>query len=110
LLTCKQFLQELTDFLDETLDPEIRANLQRHVNECPNCWVVCNTTEKTLKVFKGMELKAVPSDIQARLLSALEKRVAARGPICGEPKKSQLNTDDESKGSTTSQTNQPPIR
>ena len=82
MLTCKQFLQELNDFLDESLDPKIRSELQRHVNECPNCWVVCNTTEKTLKVFKGMEAKPVPADIQARLLSALEKRIAARGPLC----------------------------
>ncbi len=83
MLTCKQFLQELNEFLDETLDPQTRSELQRHVNECPNCWVVCNTTEKTLKVFKGMEAKPVPQDIQSRLLAALEKRIAARGPICG---------------------------
>jgi hypothetical protein len=83
LLTCKQFLSELGDFLDESLDPQVRAELQRHVNECPNCWVVCNTTEKTLKVFKGMEAKPVPADIQSRLLDALERRIKERGPICG---------------------------
>lgn len=83
MLTCKQFLSELTDYLDETLDPQVRAELQRHVNECPNCWVVCNTTEKTLKVFKGMDAKAVPEDIQSRLWEALEKRIAERGPIKG---------------------------
>jgi anti-sigma factor (TIGR02949 family) len=77
LLTCKQFLQELNDFLDETLDPNTRAELQRHVNECPNCWVVCDTTEKTLKVFKGMEPQAVPKDIEARLMAALEKKCKA---------------------------------
>jgi hypothetical protein len=82
LLSCKQFLQELNDFLDEKLDPQIRAELQRHVNECPNCWVVCNTTEKTVQVFKGYQPKAVPADIQNRLLAALEKRIAARGPLC----------------------------
>ena len=82
MLTCKQFLQELNDFLDETLDPQVRRELERHVNECPNCWVLCNTTEKTLRVFKGMEAKPVPADIQERLLAALEKRMAARGPIC----------------------------
>jgi anti-sigma factor RsiW len=81
LLTCKQFLSELTDYLDESLDPQVRAELQRHVNECPNCWVVCNTTEKTLKVFKGMEAKAVPEDIQSRLLAALDRRIKERGPI-----------------------------
>jgi anti-sigma factor RsiW len=84
LLSCKRFLEELNDFLDETLDPTVRAELQRHINECPNCWVLCNTTEKTLKVFKGVLPKAVPADIQDRLLAALERRIAARGPICGD--------------------------
>jgi anti-sigma factor (TIGR02949 family) len=81
LLTCKDFLHELTDYLDESLDPQLRSELQRHVNECPNCWVLCDTTEKTLKVFKGMEAKAVPQDIQSRLLAALARRVADKGPI-----------------------------
>ena len=85
MLTCKQFLNELTDYLDQALEPGTRAELERHVNECPNCWVVCNTTEKTLKVFKGMEAKAVPVDIQTRLMAALEKRIAERGPLCKKP-------------------------
>jgi Putative zinc-finger len=82
LLTCKRFLEELNDYLEENLDPQIRSELQRHVNECPNCWVICNTTEKTLKVFKGMECKPVPEEIQQRLFDALAKRIAERGPIC----------------------------
>lgn len=83
MLTCKQFLQELTDYLDEALEPTVRKELERHVNECPNCWVVCNTTKKTLQVFKGMEAKAVPQEIQGRLMAALEKRLAEKGPLCG---------------------------
>ena len=78
MLTCKQFLQELNDFLDEKLDPKIRAELQRHVNECPNCWVVCDTTEKTIKVFKGMESQPIPPSIHARLMEAIEKRCKSR--------------------------------
>ena len=78
MLTCKQFLQELNEFLDESLDPKTRAELQRHVNECPNCWVVYNTTEKTLKVFKGMEPQAVPEPIRTRLMEALERKCKAK--------------------------------
>jgi hypothetical protein len=73
LLTCKQFLQELNDFLDEQLDPGLRAELQRHVNECPNCWVVCDTTLKTIKVFKGMQPQPLPSGVQSRLWQHLSK-------------------------------------
>ncbi len=82
LLTCKRFLQELNDYLDETLDPEIRSDLQRHVNECPNCWVFCNTTEKTLRIFKGMDAKPMPAHVEERIMAALQKRMAEKGPIC----------------------------
>ena len=82
MLTCKQFLQELNEFLDESLDPAARAELQRHVSECPNCWVVYNTTEKTLKVFKGMEPQPVPEPIRARLMDALERKCKSKGG-CG---------------------------
>lgn len=78
MVTCKHFLQELNDFLDEKLDPNLRSELERHVSECPNCWVLCNTTEKTLKVFKGMEAQQVPPAIQARLLEALERKMQAK--------------------------------
>ncbi len=80
MLTCKQFLQELNDYLDETLDPQTRAELQKHVNECPNCWVVCDTTQKTLKVFKGMDPKPIPDDIHTRLWDALERKMRDKGP------------------------------
>jgi anti-sigma factor (TIGR02949 family) len=82
LLTCKQFLRELNEYLDETLDPTMRENLEKHVNECPNCWVVYDTTAKTLRVFKGLEPQAVPSDIHARLMAAIEEKMTEEGPCC----------------------------
>ena len=82
MLTCKQFLQELTGYIDKTLDPQELAELHKHVSECPNCFVVCDTTEKTLRVFKGMECHAVPKGIQARLMAAIERRMRDKGS-CG---------------------------
>ncbi len=77
LLTCKDFLNELSEYLDDTVDQEIRAKLQKHVTECPNCWVVLDTTQKTIKVYKGMEPQQLPTDIHARLMAALQKKLAA---------------------------------
>jgi hypothetical protein len=84
LLTCKQFLHELNDFLEDTLDPKLRAELKRHVSECPNCWVVCDTTEKTIKVFKGMEPQPVPQCVQDRLMQALESKMKEKREKRGE--------------------------
>jgi anti-sigma factor RsiW len=78
LLTCKEFLAELSDFLDETTKLEIRAKLERHLAECPNCWVVCDTTRKTIQVYKGMASCSIPEDVHTRLMAAVERRLAAK--------------------------------
>ena len=78
MLTCKDFLKELNEYLDETCDAQLRKDLQQHINECPNCWVVVDTCQKTLKVYKGMEPQEVPSPIKDRLMVAVQKRMAAK--------------------------------
>ncbi len=78
LLTCKDFLNELSDYLDESLDAELRTSLEQHITECPNCWVIADTTRKTVQIYKGMEPYPIPSDVESRLMAALEKKMAAR--------------------------------
>lgn len=78
MLTCKQFLQELNDYLDPSIDPETKRHLESHVAACPNCFVVVDTTLKTLQVYKGMEPQQVPEDLQSRLWAAIERKMAAK--------------------------------
>lgn len=78
MLTCKQFLQELNDYLDPSTDPAMKCRLEKHVNDCPNCFVIVDTTKKTLQVYKGLEPQTIPESVKARLWEALEKKMAAR--------------------------------
>jgi hypothetical protein len=78
LLTCKEFLQELTDYMDSTVDVELRRKLELHISECPNCFVILDTTQKTIKVYKGVEPQAIPEDVQIRLMKAVERKIAAK--------------------------------
>ena len=78
MLTCKEFLAELADFLDEQTDAEIKSKLERHISECPNCWVICDTTKKTISVYKGMKTCSIPEDVHARLMAAVERKMAVR--------------------------------
>jgi anti-sigma factor (TIGR02949 family) len=78
LLTCKDFLRELSEFLDENLDAEVRAKLERHITECPNCWVIADTTRKTVRIYKGMDPYPVPKDVEERLMQAIERKMASK--------------------------------
>ena len=79
MLTCKQFYEELTDYLDDKLDAQLRVKLEQHLSDCPNCWVICDTTKKTIKVYKGMEPCSIPPEIHTRLMAALEKKRKSEG-------------------------------
>ncbi len=78
MLTCKDFLRELSDYLDESLDAEIRGKLEKHITECPNCWVIADTTRKTIQIYKGMDPQPIPADVESRLMAALERKIAAK--------------------------------
>ena len=80
MLTCKQFLLELNDYLDPNGDQEMKRRLEAHVTECPNCFVIVDTTQKTLMVYKGVEPQTIPEDVKVRLLKALERKMTARKP------------------------------
>ena len=78
MLTCRDFLAELSDYLDERVDAEVRAKLEQHIAECPNCWVIADTTKKTIQIYKGMDPYPIPQDVESRLMKALEKKMAAK--------------------------------
>ncbi|HXB67418.1 MAG TPA: zf-HC2 domain-containing protein [Candidatus Acidoferrales bacterium] len=78
MLTCKDFLNELSDYLDESADADVRAKLEQHITECPNCWVIADTTKKTIRIYKGMEPHPIPADVESRLMGALERKMASR--------------------------------
>jgi hypothetical protein len=78
LLTCKDFLGWLNEYLDESAAAEVRQQVEAHITSCPNCWVIFDTTKKTLKVYKGMEPQPLPSAVHDRLTQMLEKRCASK--------------------------------
>jgi anti-sigma factor RsiW len=86
LVTCKDFLRELSDFLDENVDPAVRQDLERHITECPNCWVICDTTKKTIQVYKGMDPEPLPPKVHDKLIQILEKRCGKHEAHCADHK------------------------
>lgn len=81
MISCKDFLRELNEYLDESVDPATKQHWQSHVDECPNCFVIVDTTKKTVQVYKGMEEQQLPVDIKSRLMQALERKMAGRKSV-----------------------------
>lgn len=70
-MTCSEFLKELTDYLDGVIDDRTKKELDEHLLWCHNCYVVCNTTKRTIEIYRGSELYELPDDLRTRLRSAI---------------------------------------
>ncbi len=77
-MTCADFLNELTDYLDETIDSSTRAELEDHLAWCHNCYVVCNTTKKTIEIYRDSQLYELPEELRSRLQVAILSKCAAK--------------------------------
>jgi len=74
MLTCRQFVSGLNDYLDGPLDAASRARFDRHVGACPRCRIVCDTTRKTIQLYKTCLPGGVPPALEARLMAAIRAR------------------------------------
>ncbi len=77
MVTCKEFLEELGDYLDDTVQGEMRRHLEEHLRECPNCFVICDTTKRTIEIYRGEDPYPIPQDVHDRLITALKRKAAA---------------------------------
>jgi len=75
---CRKLLSEVSNYLDDDLDPQLRLELERHMKACPECWVVCDTTRRTIQIFRGNEPYPMPDTVKGRLYDALRRRYAQR--------------------------------
>ena len=80
MLTCKEFLQELADYPDITVDAKLRRKVEAHISVCSKCYVILDTTQKTIKLYQGMKPQEVPELVHTRLMTTVERKMATKKP------------------------------
>ena len=49
---CREFFNQLSEYLDGELAESLCAELERHLADCPNCRIVVDTTRKTVNLYR----------------------------------------------------------
>jgi len=72
-LGCRNLLGSLSEFVDGTLEDELCAEIQRHMDGCDNCRIVVDSLRKTIYLYQvTKESAAVPEDVRERLYKRLD--------------------------------------
>jgi len=73
-VNCKEFLKELSDYLDGAMDEGLRSELEDHLTWCHDCYVICNTTKMTIQIYRDNRMYDLPDDLRGRLHNAIVAR------------------------------------
>jgi anti-sigma factor (TIGR02949 family) len=78
-LNCQDILHNLNDYIDGELDRQLCADIEAHIDSCPDCRVVVNTLKKTIQLYQisGQETE-LPEDVRQRLYARLDLDAYAR--------------------------------
>jgi len=67
MVTCAQVLKELSNYIDEDIDPRLRAEIEEHLRGCRRCSVLLDSTRKTLRIVGDDRVFEIPVGYSERL-------------------------------------------
>jgi predicted anti-sigma-YlaC factor YlaD len=71
-MQCEELLTYLSDYIDQDLDEDLRADAQEHLATCQNCRVVLDTTQQTIFLYRRQGQRAIPAARRQRLFDQLQ--------------------------------------
>lgn len=75
MVKCERVLQELSNYIDEEVDPGLRAEIEEHLRGCHRCSVLADSTRKMLYVVGDERIFEIPIGFSGRLHSFLSQHL-----------------------------------
>jgi anti-sigma factor RsiW len=79
MVSCKKVIAELSSFLDESVDPKLRAEIEAHLRRCVRCSTLLDSTRKMLIITGDERTFEVPIGYSDRLHRYLAARLSEHG-------------------------------
>jgi predicted anti-sigma-YlaC factor YlaD len=83
-LECKQVWEYISDYLDQQLAPEVRAEIEKHLGNCEACSATLDSTRNVLILTADNRMYELPVGYSKRLHDRLEKAIHEK-PDHGRP-------------------------
>jgi len=75
VVSCKDFLDELSSYLDDELSPDYRRELTAHVEGCSTCQVLLDSTGKTIRIVTETRSFDMGDRLSERLVQRILERL-----------------------------------
>jgi predicted anti-sigma-YlaC factor YlaD len=77
MVSCQHVLKELSNYIDNSVDPELRRQIEDHLRMCHRCSIVLDTTRKIIRIYADENVLEVPVGYSERLRDFFLRTVGA---------------------------------
>jgi len=61
----------LNEYVDGVLSPDLCKELEAHMRECRNCYVLVDSLRKTIILYRKLDPPEMPQEVETRLFRVL---------------------------------------
>src|SRR5260221_11375334 len=72
-ISCEEVWRDISDYIDDDLDPDQRAALDQHFVECRHCAALLDGTRNVIGLYRDQRVLAPPDGFHERLYQRLGK-------------------------------------
>jgi anti-sigma factor RsiW len=76
-LSCHEIWREISNYLDNDVDPALRERMERHFANCRHCAALVDSTHNVLLLIGDARAFAVPANFSKRLYVKLAAHLAS---------------------------------
>lgn len=80
MMTCREAIEALADYLEAALGPGVAEALERHLRDCRPCQAYLNTYRKTRELAGRVGAQEMPAEMKEHLRRFLLERLRRQEP------------------------------
>ena len=80
VLSCRHVWDHISGYIDNTLDPQVRADVERHLATCEICSAILDSTRNIIVLMADDRVFELPLDFSKRLHARLDEVLKHEDP------------------------------
>ncbi|MBV9766756.1 MAG: zf-HC2 domain-containing protein [Acidobacteriaceae bacterium] len=75
MISCADFLAELSNYVEGDVAEELRAQLELHLSHCRSCTVLVDSTRKTIRILADADCFELPENVCSLISERIVDRI-----------------------------------
>lgn len=77
---CSDYINNLNDYLDGEISPELCKELEEHIGQCNNCRIMVDSLKQTVSLCREGKKETLPKALEDKLTNILKEKWKKKFP------------------------------